>query len=48
MVEPAIIELRDTNRVMSLKVSPFLAEVEVFDHTLPPPATLFAGTGVNR
>ena len=48
MIEPAIIELRDGDRIMSLKISPFLAEVEVFDHALPPPETLLAGTALNR
>lgn len=48
MIEPAIIELRDSGRVMSLKVSPFLAEAEVFDRALPLPDTLLATTSMSR
>ena len=48
MIEPAIIELKYSDRVMSLKVSPFLAEAEVFDRTLPLPDTLLATNSMSR
>lgn len=47
MIEPAIIELRDADRIMSIKVSPFQPEAEVFDHALPPPETLLAGSSMS-
>ena len=44
MTEPVIIELRDADRVMTLKGSPFLTEVEIFDRALSPSDRLIAGT----
>jgi len=38
MIEPAVIELRDADRVMSLKLSPFQPEPEAFDRALEHPA----------
>lgn len=48
MIEPVIIELRAANRVMTIKGSPFLAEVEIFDKALSPPDRLIAGSAPIR
>ena len=42
MVEPVLIELRGEGRIMTIKASPFLAEIEVFDRALPLPESLLA------
>ena len=48
MIEPVIIELRDADRVMTLKASPFLAEVEIYDTALSPSDYLIAGPAPRR
>ncbi len=48
MIEPVLIELRDADRVMTLKASPFLAEVEIYDTALSPSDYLIAGLAPRR
>jgi len=48
MIEPVILELRDTGRVMTMKASPFLAEVEIYDTALSPPDYLVVGSVPRR
>lgn len=43
MIEPVIIELKAADRVMTIKASPFLAGIELYDKVLSPPGHLLAG-----
>lgn len=47
LVEPSIIELKNQDRIISVKAAPFAAEAEVFDYALVPPAPLFTGASPN-
>ncbi len=48
MIEPVIINVSDGERVMGLKSSPFLADIEVVDRELSPSARLFAQSTLNQ
>lgn len=48
MIEPLIIELRSADRVMTLRASPFLADIEIFDRVVSPPRSLLAGAASIR